>query len=178
MRFDQIRISDVTAHALVGSATRRSDNHTLEKYKNYCYSDRKSDLKMAAVAYELQNPPTDVKVSYESEIIVETPHTCSFMYDPLENVVPASDQLANNQPSCSNLNPGRCSTPKEVSPEIEDPLLPENEEGFHKFFMMAFIPELVRRIRLNYSEFSSENFSNLANRYLILVCRDERCFDS
>ena len=41
-------------------------------------------------------------------------------------------------------------------------------------FMMAFIPELVRRIRLNYSEFSSENFSNLANRYLILVCRDER----
>ena len=50
-----------------GSATRRSDNHTLEKYKRYCYSDRKSDLKMAAVAYELQNPPTDVKVFYQSK---------------------------------------------------------------------------------------------------------------
>merc|ERR1712131_41626 len=32
-----------------------------------CLTDRKSDLKMAAVAYELQNPPTDVKVFYQSK---------------------------------------------------------------------------------------------------------------
>ena len=90
--------------------------------------------------YELVKD-VDKTSTYESEVIVVTPHNCSYMYSglslfkgqKLDNVVPSSDQLANNQPSCSSIDPGRCSTPKEVSPEIEIPLVPENEEGFINF---------------------------------------------
>ena len=75
--------------------------------------------------------------TYEPEIIVETPHSCLQRLDDDVPVVPRTDctvpsteESTKNQPSCSNLDSGRCSTPKSVSPEIGISFGSENEDGF------------------------------------------------
>ena len=67
--------------------------------------------------------------TYEPEIIVETPHSCLQLDDDV-STVPSTEQTK-NQPSCSNLDSGRCLTPKSISPEIgRDSFGSENEDGF------------------------------------------------
>ena len=85
---------------------------------------------------------------YEPTITVETPHTCLHdqiepypcdEFEPIPQNHPirsgsrSTEPLTKNQPSCSNLDSGRCSAPKSASLEGEIPFGSENEEGFLMF---------------------------------------------